>query len=223
MSSIGWPTCTIKTANLSISIVKCVRRVDSLSLGRIFSPVIRTNVNEQHSSWHDIYLQINFNISTFSWKEASFNYILAKWTKEACTCFTRVLSHSSNCPEFISRTKESYRLLSRTVARGLLSVSISFTIGASRSSFSLPGRSCVFFSSLTHPLRSHSIQPSRSVVTARRLYKFYIIFMRHKVVEKPTEKKRERVRARAQGCGRGEAFRSKSPLSVPYRPRQSTL
>lgn len=47
--------------------------------------------------------------------------------------------------------------------------------------------------------------------------------MRHKVVEKPTEKKRERVRARAQGCGRGEASRSKSPLSVPYRPRQSTL
>lgn len=42
-----------------------------------------------------------------------------------------------------------------------------------------------FFLSLT--LISHSIRRSRSVVTPLRLYKFYIIFMRHKVVEKPTK------------------------------------
>lgn len=55
-----------------------------------------------------------------------------------------------------------------------------------RSSFSPCGSS--FSLSLT--LISHSIRRSRSVVTPLRLYKFYIIFMRHKVVEKPTEEER---------------------------------
>lgn len=41
--------------------------------------------------------------------------------------------------------------------------------------------------------------------------------MRHKVVEKPTEEKRERVRARAR-CGKGETSWSKLPLSVSYHP-----
>lgn len=107
---------------------------------------------------------------------------------------------------------------SRTVPRVALSVSISFTTGVSRSSFSLPGRSCVFLFPLTHSLRSHSIRPSRSVVTVRRLYKFYIIFMRHKVVEKPTEEKRERVRARAGVRQRGNILVQITPLGFLLPP-----
>lgn len=43
--------------------------------------------------------------------------------------------------------------------------------------------------------------------------------MRHKVVEKPTERGLERE----QKCGGGEPPRSKSPLSVSYHPRRSKL
>lgn len=55
-------------------------------------------------------------------------------------------------------------------------------------------------------LISYSIRPSRSVVTALRLYKFYIIFMRHKVVEKPTVKKKKRniLREGMNVCERDE-------------------
>lgn len=67
-------------------------------------------------------------------------------------------------------------------------------------------------------LGSHSIRPSRSVVTARRLYKFYIIFMRHKVVEKPTEEKRERVRARAGVRQRGSFSVQITPLGFLSSP-----
>lgn len=67
-------------------------------------------------------------------------------------------------------------------------------------------------------LDSHSIRPSRSVVTARRLYKFYIIFMRHKVVEKPTEEKRERVRARAEVRQRGSFSVQITPLGFLSSP-----
>lgn len=60
-----------------------------------------------------------------------------------------------------------------------------------------------FFLSLT--LISHSIRRSCSVVTPLRLYKFYIIFMRHKVVEKPTNEEergsRERIEHSVEGVG----------------------
>lgn len=62
-----------------------------------------------------------------------------------------------------------------------------------------------FFS--TQPRLSHSIRPSRSVVTTLRLYKFYIIFMRHKVVEKATAERRKRVGVRARRCAKGKFLR----------------
>lgn len=73
---------------------------------------------------------------------------------------------------------------------------------------------CVFFSlQLTSPPRgSHSIRRSRSVVTALRLYKFYIIFMRHKVVEKPTEERRGLERE--SGATEGKLLRP----NCPFRP-----
>lgn len=93
-----------------------------------------------------------------------------------------------------------------------LSVSISFTTGVGPFSRRLPraGRSCVFLSlpPRLSPPGSHSIRRSRSVVTALRLYKFYIIFMRHKVVEKPTEGgKRVRARERSATQGKGLSVR----------------
>lgn len=138
-------------------------------------------------------------------REASFDYVL---TREACIFFfTCAVSHSSDRPEFIlvRRNHIDCRQERPRYLGGLLSVSISFTTGASRSSFSLPDtRAFSFLLLLT--LGSHSIRPSRSVVTARRLYKFYIIFMRHKVVEKPTEEKRERVRGARAGVRQRGGF-----------------
>lgn len=51
---------------------------------------------------------------------------------------------------------------------------------------------------------------------ALRLYKFYIIFMRHKVVEKPTEEGRRGLES--EQCGEGEESTSKMPLSPSLSP-----
>lgn len=59
---------------------------------------------------------------------------------------------------------------------GLLSVSISFTTGASRSFPSLPGRSCIFLSPLTHPgFPLHTAKPfgRYSAPSLQILYHFY--------------------------------------------------
>lgn len=123
-----------------------------------------------------------------------------------------------------SRAKESYRLPSRTATvpggcslfrfRLLL-------VPAVLPSRSPNARAFSFLPLLT--LGSHSIRPSRSVVTARRLYKFYIIFMRHKVVEKPTEEKRERG-LEEQRCGRGGSFSVQiTPLGTLSPPPVGTV
>lgn len=82
------------------------------------------------------------------------------------------------------------------------------------------GCSCLFlfFPRLTLPSGAHSTRRrSRSVVTALRLYKFYIIFMRHKVVEKPTEEGRRGL-DRAHSATEGKSLsESESPLSHPCR------
>lgn len=137
------------------------------------------------------------------------------------TKVVRTSSLRAHCRTYVkpfrvySRKKESYRLLSRKTW-GLLSVSISFTVGASRVLPNPFSRPCVF-SPPRVTLGSHSMWPSHSVVTARRLYKFYIIFMRHKVVEKPTEKRREKKRVRVRERRRGSS-RSKSSLSATLPP-----
>lgn len=81
----------------------------------------------------------------------------------------------------------------------------------------------LFFPTTHPPLApgSHSIRRSRSVVTALRLYKFYIIFMRHKVVEKPAEEGRERELERSESGARrrGKASPSEShPSRTPFAP-----
>lgn len=133
----------------------------------------------------------------------------------------------SNRSEFILVRKGIISIAVKKDLGGLLSVSISFTVGAGRSfEESLPSdRSCVFLSPSIHPSLPLHTRPSRSVVTARRLYKFYIIFMRHKVVEKPTEERREKKRVRiARESDVGEVFSVQIiPLGLPYHPRQSEL
>jgi len=93
-------------------------------------------------------------------------------TKRIYTFLTSIFEPS----QVYSRTKESYRLQSRTATvPGGCSVSISFTT-ASRSSFSLSARSCIFFSSLTHPwLPLHSAKPfgRYSAPSLQILYHFY--------------------------------------------------
>lgn len=109
-----------------------------------------------------------------------------------------------------SRTKVSYRLQEWRRLEMLLCVSISFTgVVFLTLFFSIVRLSFPFSSQLT--LDSHSIRPSRSVVTALRLYKFYIIFMRHKVVEKATADRRERVKVWARRCAKGKFRRSNHP------------
>lgn len=114
--------------------------------------------------------------------------------------YARVVAHTSNRFEFIL-TRKNHIDCCQERPGGLLSVSISFTVGASRSSESLLSTVRAFFLPPRFTLDSHSIRPSRSVVTARRLYKFYIIFMRHKVVEKPAEERREKKRVRERRRG----------------------
>lgn len=65
-----------------------------------------------------------------------------------------------------------------------------------------------------------------TVVTPLRLYKFYIIFMRHKVVEKPTRRKEKRVGEELwvgwRGLSRVQACSRLSPSSLPpFADRQS--
>lgn len=126
-----------------------------------------------------------------------------------CTSFYKRIITSVKLSRVYSRGKKSYRLKDDGTW-WLLSVSISFITGATAT---LPISSVrVFLSPSTHPHpQSHSIRPSRLVVTALRLYKFYIIFMRHKVVEKPTKKRRERVRLRV--------VRRRGSFSVRIAPR----
>lgn len=130
------------------------------------------------------------------------------------------------------RTEESYRLPSRTTtAPGGCSLCFDFVyysgIGPSSRRRAAAGSVLVrflFFPATHPPLApgSHSIRRSRSVVTALRLYKFYIIFMRHKVVEKPAEEGRERVRTeRERSASEGKSLSVRiSSLSHPFRPRQ---
>lgn len=138
--------------------------------------------------------------------------------------FTRALLHiyKSNRSEFILVRKGIISIaVKKGLEGGLLSVSISFTVGASRSFENPFPRTARAFSFLPRfTLRSHSIRPSRSVVTARRLYKFYIIFMRHKVVEKPTEERREKKRVRvARERRRGSVLGPNHPSRFPNHPR----
>lgn len=79
-----------------------------------------------------------------------------------------------------------------------------------------PAAFSFFFS--TQPRLSHSIRPSRSVVTALRLYKFYIIFMRHKVVEKATAERRKRIGVRARRCAKGKFLRVQTIPLGPVSP-----
>lgn len=105
-----------------------------------------------------------------------------------------------------------------------LSVSISFTTLASVSLPAADGRILVRFpffptTHLPSPCGSHSIRRSRSVVTALRLYKFYIIFMRHKVVEKPAKEGRGLERSESGAYRRGKASPSEShPSCTPFVP-----
>lgn len=136
--------------------------------------------------------------------------------------------------EFIRRVRRNHIDCRQERPRHLgvaLSVSISFTTLASvpLPAVALPAAaySCAFlFFPTTHPPLapgSHSIRRSRSVVTALRLYKFYIIFMRHKVVEKPAEEGRERVRTeRERSASEGKSLSVRiSSLSHPFRPPAS--
>lgn len=162
-------------------------------------------------------LENNFDICILDDdREASFDYILAEYEgRKRAFCIVAFVEPS----RVYSRTKESYRLPWRTATvpggcslfrfRLLL-------VPAVLPSRSPDARAFSFLPWLT--LGSHSIRPSRSVVTARRLYKFYIIFMRHKVVEKPTEEKRERVRARAGGAAEGKLLGPNHPSRFPVTP-----
>lgn len=51
-----------------------------------------------------------------------------------------------------------------------------------------------------------------------RLYKFYIIFMRHKVVEKATAERRKRVGGRARRCAKGKFLRVQTIPLGPVSP-----
>lgn len=173
-------------------------------------------MNNISASFHDNFkiIPTRFDIEQQSWTS---HLSMFSSMNEGSTYifFTCIVARTSN--RVYSRKKESYRLLSRKVW-GLLSVSISFTVGARpRSSESLLSTARAFLSPPRFTLGSHSIWPSRSVVTARRLYKFYIIFMRHKVVEKPTEKRREKKRVGVRERRRGSS-RFKSSLSATSPP-----
>jgi len=155
-------------------------------------------------------------------REVSFDYVVAN-EGSVNFFYARIVAFVPF--RVYSCTKESYRLPSRTATvpggcslfrfRLLL-------VPAVLPSRSPDARAFSFLPWLT--LGSHSIRPSRSVVTARRLYKFYIIFMRHKVVEKPTEEKRERVRARAGVRQRGSfSVHQITPLGFLSPPLVVTL
>lgn len=117
---------------------------------------------------------------------------------------------SKFCFIFIS-SRKSYRLPSRTrpSSTPLHHDLLRFRLPLTPVSLLFPA--LAFFLSLT--LISHSIRRSRSVVTPLRLYKFYIIFMRHKVVEKPT--KGGEKEERAEEFPYVQACSSVSFLSLP--------
>lgn len=124
----------------------------------------------------------------------------------------RVLSHSTNRSEFILARRNHIDCRQEQYLG--VALCFDFVYYWCQPFFLFAPRTLVRF---PFSLHSHSIRPSRSVVTARRLYKFYIIFMRHKVVEKPTEEK-ERVRVRAGVRQRGSFSVQITPLGSPSPP-----
>lgn len=137
--------------------------------------------------------------------------------------YARVVAHTFESFRVYSHKKESYRLLSRNAWEIALCFDFVYSVGASRSSESLLSTArAFFFPPSIHPwLPLHTTKPFGRY-RARRLYKFYIIFMRHKVVEKPADERREKKRVRERRRGRflGPNHPSRS-LTTPASRRYS--
>lgn len=164
------------------------------------------------ASFHD-----NFKIIPTPWNRTA----ISIGCLQVRTKVVRTSSLRARCRTYVKPFRVYSRKKESIAAKKDLGIALCFDFVycwcQPRFSESLLSTARAFLSPPRVTLGSHSTWPSRSVVTARRLYKFYIIFMRHKVVEKPTEKRGEKKRVRVRERRRGSS-RSKSSLSATLPP-----